>query len=212
MQAFRNFLKQDPFPPRMFSQLQYTHTGSLATGAAANCGSEQVFRLNSLYDPDFTGAGHQPYGFDQISPLYRQYKVTSVDIDIQLTDPSTDGILVAALVQPPAGTFSLTGKQGYAVSEKPGAEVRMLNDSGSQTARIKQHFEMSDLCQISKLEFDANQSNYVSAVTTNPALSPWLRIAIANMNGGSSSGATVFMNVTLTFHVVFYERVTQLES
>lgn len=34
-----------------------------------------VFSCNGLYDPDITGVGHQPSGFDQVMALYDQYTV-----------------------------------------------------------------------------------------------------------------------------------------
>jgi len=36
---------------------------------------DHVFNLNSLFDPDSTGAGHQPKGFDQLTALYARYRV-----------------------------------------------------------------------------------------------------------------------------------------
>lgn len=40
-------------------------------GAAAS----YVFSLNGLYDPDITGGGHQPIGFDQLISMYDHYTV-----------------------------------------------------------------------------------------------------------------------------------------
>lgn len=37
--------------------------------------STQVYSMNGLYDPNITGVGHQPIGFDQVMPLYDHYTV-----------------------------------------------------------------------------------------------------------------------------------------
>lgn len=40
------------------------------------------FKANGLYDPNTTGFGHQPYGFDQWSALYRTYHVISSSVSV----------------------------------------------------------------------------------------------------------------------------------
>lgn len=42
----------------------------------------QVFRINSLFDPNLTGTGHQPKFFDQITPsIYSLYCVTACRVE-----------------------------------------------------------------------------------------------------------------------------------
>jgi hypothetical protein len=47
---------------------------------------EYVYRLNSLFDPDFTGVGGQPPGFDQWKLLYGVYRVLACQVDIEVAD------------------------------------------------------------------------------------------------------------------------------
>lgn len=48
-----------------------------------------VFRLSSIFDPDFTGVGHQPVGHDQLEPLYERYQVWKVDFHVEFANRST---------------------------------------------------------------------------------------------------------------------------
>lgn len=44
-----------------------------------------VYRCNSLYDPDYTGGGHQPRNFDQMSSIYAKYSVNAFKFKIIAT-------------------------------------------------------------------------------------------------------------------------------
>lgn len=56
------------------ANLRYTTTVTLSpsTGTVA----KHNFVANGLFDPDHTGVGHQPRGFDQLMALYKHYTVT----------------------------------------------------------------------------------------------------------------------------------------
>lgn len=40
----------------------------------------QAFSVNGMYDPNYTGGGHQPSGFDRLALMYNQYKVMASSI------------------------------------------------------------------------------------------------------------------------------------
>lgn len=59
----------------------------------------QQFRANSLFDPDLTGTGHQPYGFDQFKAYYATYMVTSSKISLEciaITSPTLAGVMTSS--------------------------------------------------------------------------------------------------------------------
>lgn len=56
------------------AKLTYAETYNLNPGAGT--AAVQVFAANGLFDPDITGVGHQPAGFDQYMALYNNYVVT----------------------------------------------------------------------------------------------------------------------------------------
>lgn len=58
--------------------------------------ANHVFSLNGCYDPDVTGIGHQPLGFDQVMPLYDHYTVIGAKafVTFSNTDTSYDQLVV----------------------------------------------------------------------------------------------------------------------
>lgn len=62
------------FPARAVRRLRYCDSITLTT-TSGSVGS-YVLRANDLFDPDFTGTGHQPMGFDQMMVFYNHFTVT----------------------------------------------------------------------------------------------------------------------------------------
>lgn len=81
-------LRQKWFNPdcqRLMLKFTYTDTGFSRTLNSANAwSSSYVFRGNGPFDPDYTGAGVQPYSFDQYlgAALYTNYHTKSSSIRV----------------------------------------------------------------------------------------------------------------------------------
>lgn len=52
--------------------------------------ARQVFRTNSIFDPDFTGTGHQPHCRDLWASMYDYYTVLACDIELHFYNGSID--------------------------------------------------------------------------------------------------------------------------
>lgn len=61
------------FPPKTTRMLRYS--ASFALTCTSGVVNSYVFRANDCYDPDFTGTGHQPMGFDQMMLSYDHFCV-----------------------------------------------------------------------------------------------------------------------------------------
>lgn len=208
--AFRGAKGQSPFGPVKYCKLTYTQSNSLTTGTGGIYGSEQVFRLNSLYDPDWSGTGHQPYGYDQVTPLYALYFVRAVKINLVITDPSADGIVVAACLQSSNNTFAVTGKSVDSIKEQPFSITRSLNNSGKQVTVVNSYVPIQAIEGLTRTQLIASLAIYQAGVSANPARSPYLRIAVGSLRG--NSGDTCIVRTTLTFYTQFSDRLIQSQS
>lgn len=63
-----------------------------------------TFRLNSTFDPDLTGTGHQPLGRDQFAGvLYNRYRVHSVKLHVSFNSITSAGTPCLFYVYPSNG-------------------------------------------------------------------------------------------------------------
>lgn len=72
---------------RLVKKFRYVDRINLdATSVAADV---HTFCANGLYDPDITGTGHQPIGFDQLMSFYNHYTVIGAKIRVDYLPNST---------------------------------------------------------------------------------------------------------------------------
>lgn len=69
------------FPKSKLVKLRYVEQISLDPGLGGFSVSE--WRANSVFDPNLSGTGHQPMGFDQWSEIYERYTVVGSKINVQ---------------------------------------------------------------------------------------------------------------------------------
>ncbi len=75
------------FPDKARLRMNYMDTQSRSTsGAVGVNGVNWQYRLNSLFDPDFTTGGHQPRGRDQWSAIYQNYYIPSCTIAVKMAN------------------------------------------------------------------------------------------------------------------------------
>lgn len=205
----KTFSSQDPFKPYYDCKLQYAQTFDGTTNAVNTWGTDQIFRLNSLYDPDETGVGHQPYGFDQLALLYRRYKVSAVLVEIIARDPLDEGCYIGMQVIPPSGTGNLVGKTLDEIKERPMCAVRGIPNTGSQKVYLKQWIPIQTVSGLSPIQFKANSEDFTASVSGSPNSIPRLQLATLN---NKSTASNFTLTVKLTFYAMFYDRIIQNQS
>lgn len=76
-----------PLPVHLFTKTRYSETITWDLSALAL--GTYTFRCNDLYDPNVSGAGHQPMGFDQLMALYTKFTVNASKITIKFNSDDT---------------------------------------------------------------------------------------------------------------------------
>lgn len=180
-----------PFAQRYITKMKYSETFILQLGNSYT----QVLNLNSLFDPNRTGIGHQPYGFDQLAAIYNRYRVISTNYVVNGYSggsPIRYGLL-------PCNEVPLINNVSE-LAENPRGQTRVQFPGGSTTV-IKGKVYIPSLVGRTKAQYLADD-RYQSLTTGSPAELALLYITGANMSDNSTD---VLITVTLEFLVEFFD-------
>lgn len=181
-----------PFPSRMITTLKYSEQASI--GSTLGSIGYYSYRANGIYDPNATGVGAQPMGFDQMMTWYNHFQVLKSHITVEVipaTASSTGVTLVLVHDDDTANTYGLNG-----AIETKGAKHVVLGPSYDYTKKLTMGYNQ-------KKVFGASRSNLIGSASADPTETQnWT--LIHGVNDGSSS-ATTYFRVTIWYTVMFFE-------
>lgn len=151
-----------------------------------------VYRLNSVFDPDQTGVGGQPAGFDQLKTLYGRYRVMAVKVEVEAAANATTGSGLLAIAPSDSAVLGLTAEDT--------ADLRFAKSvsyTQSQVGKLSALYHIGELLGYSDQSMLAN-TNVEAATTTSPAFQQYLIVAVET--GNSATQQTMTM-VRLTYYV-----------
>lgn len=79
-----------PLSNKFLFKTRYVEVDKVIDVGIGGVAQTMVYRLTSLFDPNFSGAGHQPIGFDQIMPMYDHYCVIGARVRVSATNLDRD--------------------------------------------------------------------------------------------------------------------------
>lgn len=189
-------------PDRLYVKLRYR--AQYAFTQAAGALSYNVFRGNGPFDPDQTGAGGQPYLFDQWSTFYSYVTALASSIDvISVNNGGTPENTVVMVC--PANTSTTFGAAGQELmAEQPYCKRTMnrMGGAGEGQSRIHHYMGSSKVIGVKRSALE-NDLDYGSAITTTPA-SQWFW-HVGNYTPGSATQSLI-QDVILTYYCVFETR------
>lgn len=192
--------------------LRYAETFTLTTGTAGVIGTVQTMTLNNCYDPNQTGIGHQPYGFDQVTPYYGYYLVRRTRWRLLATTiGSSAEVCLAYQIFPAVSGVSIASISTDAATEKSTVTTLPVGPSGNDRARMIQGaVDMYKVFGITPAQYSDNLDQYGSSVTTGPAVGAYLEFGIGSYSG--AAGTSLSVQVVLDFDVEFYQPKTLPQS
>jgi len=183
-----------PVPQRFITKQKYSQTFTLNTLV-----NSYIFNLNSVFDPDRSGVGHQPYGYDTLATLYNRYRVIGCSWVINGYCPSTAVRIgcIAANDQPTLVSMS-------DLIERPRARF-IVQNPGGDTNYLKGSISIASLVGRSKSQY-MSDDRYQADVGSSP-----VELALLQVLGKNLSDVTEDINLTVTLeYTVEYFDAKQL--
>ena len=186
----------------------------------------QLWRVTSIFDPDYTGTGHQPFGRDLWASMYNYYSVIKCDYELHImnlyqdsttyTGAGASSNILAAISadlnhSTSAADFGLpypTSAEAKGVQHKILPPVYRFVDGNSAAVSFKGSLTSGDFRTEAK---DMDSDTTWTAIGANPAIARFLGITLNSIIPSAPAGlseTTVFpflMEVKLRYTVQFAE-------
>lgn len=193
IKPFGNPRSIQPIAQRCIVKMKYSEviTTDLANGYYA-------MNLNSIYDPNRSGIGHQAYGFDTFSSLYNRYRVVSCGYRLQVGLGSTT-VPVSLTAIP--GNEQITASTASEIRENPRSKY-IIQNPGSDSKVIRYKSYIPSLVGRTRAQYMADD-RYQSTVNASPP-----ELAVLNIQTFSTSDvalAGVQVQVLMEYTVEFFD-------
>lgn len=159
---------------------------------------QHVFRANSIYDPNYSGTGHQPMGHDTWATMFNHYTVTGSKISIQVIPDSSNATNGrAGLLLQPGPALPYTNVNAM-IEAKMGSYRNISHQTGKASTMVqkfssKRFFNVQDVKDVGKLG---------AAFGADPSEEAYFLIWYADQESATTS---VRVTITIDFIVQFSE-------
>lgn len=191
------------FPPRLITRLRYCDTYSLTSTAGSL--AKQVMYINSTFDPDNSGTGHQPAYRDTYATLYNHYAVISAKVKVTFVSNSATSSMLVGCKFDDDNTTSSTATT--LMEESTGQHLLLPNNAGSISCRTLS-FNWSCEKQLGINPYASE--TYKTLVTSNPSEIAAFLIWAQPIDGSSTTVTSVL--VDMEQEVLFTELTTIIGS
>lgn len=205
---YQHALTRIPLFPQIVMQrrqLYYDYQGQL-TLPGAGIATQWFYSANSAFDPDSSGTGHQPIGYDVMSSLYEHYCVVRSSITVTfypLSTPIRCGIYLSpdvVVIADPSeimenGLVKTLSNDAYGTTT-----VGNTINSVTLDCDVRKYFGRRDFQQM------LNDNSLSAGVGSSP--SEQVYFAITGWDAFYSAASTIQLNfdVLISYDVVYFEQ------
>jgi len=193
-------LKVAPCPNTMRTKLRYTERVSLT--ATSGVYTQQIWKLNGMFDPNYSGTGTQPEGFDQWMTLYDRFRVYKSKIKVTVTSVgSTAALSSYRAVLVPQVSFSTENTMAGA-ADSPYAIQRFNQGVTNRPMVLTKTMAVSKFLGVSP-QAVLEEFNYCGTASADPSQSVYWVVYVEPLDQASS--VQMFLYCEITYFTDFYE-------
>lgn len=208
----RGMLYPQPFPPQMIRGMPFFQP-TYVLASAVNPYVVKEWRLNSVYQPEFTGpAGVGVAGYVEMAAIYGSYFVTYFTLEAELTsnEPALP-ITCCFIFKDQQPSLAITSYQRAVNSMEVGPcsqAVTLGTTQGMSTHRFKKMGICPGTVIGNQLQYHAD-SEYAATSGANPNQIVWLAVVLTAPTSGGTVPNGVILNLRMIFTTKWYGTQTQ---
>lgn len=185
--------------------ISFKYVAVVAQSTATTAGSQTIWKINSIYDPDGAVGGHQPYGYDQLTALYGRYRVLKTRWRVAF-GTSTGTMHVVVLPVSGALANSIASDTTFQTAcEMPRARSAVIGGGGSPAINLNGTIDLPALTGATITEYKSDD-RYSAAINTDPSTVMYLYVGYYNP---TASTVVIQTRVELEFFCELYQPIAQ---
>lgn len=186
--------------------MRYAERVIVSSAAVQGSIGTYVFSSNGLFDPNNTGIGHQPRGFDQLMALYDHFTVTSAKIKVRFVNNSTSsrpyvGISVRD------GNVAMADLEAFGeygaktLSNRPLGRISTADEAGLSSSTVLT--QSVDVASFLGRKNAMSDPELKGDKTANPTEQVFFHVIVGDPNAASACSVSAY--VTIEYETVFHE-------
>lgn len=201
-------LRSSLYPRSQMLKLKYVDNVAITVSATSGLPGYYTYRTNSLYDPNYTGAGHQPFFRDQLAAAYKSYVVYGCYYKITFFDNGNNKDWKVAVMPTADIGYNPAVHSGFITAEKRGTRsTTMSYQLGTKT--MKGYISNANVFGISKEKYRV-MDGYSADFGADPTDTAYLHFIMQPLDGSTSINGRATIELHLLTRV--YDPVVISES
>lgn len=191
-------------PDKLVTTMVYSGVVNYAPGLPAE---DRSWNMNSIFDPDRSGVGHQPLGRDQLATFYNRYRVLSCKWEVDMIPASAAGAYALVIV-PNNENAGIAGNIDTAI-ESPYAKYKWSQyqhtgaSTGANALRLTGSMNLGKLYGVSDATLRSDD-RFAAEFGASPAEIASLHVLTVDIYGNN---IIYTLGVKLTYTVEVFDRI-----